>query len=439
MAVALRYAARSDVGLLRKNNQDSGYAGPHLLVVADGMGGAAGGDIASSVAIGHLAPLDDDVPAGDLLAPLREAVHASHTELLERVAGDPSLAGLGTTVVALLRSGSRLGLIHIGDSRAYLLRDDELLQVTTDHTFVQHLVEAGRLTPEEAEQHPQRSVLLRVLGDTESDIVLDEWTYEARIGDRWLLCSDGLSGVVSAETIAEVLRTVTDVDECADALVALALRGGGPDNVTCVIADVVDLDRLPDGAAPTLEPQAVGAASGKSRRPSRSTSAAGRAAALTAAGHETAEDAREPDEEGSPRRRGRLRAALLWLLGIVLVLAVLGAAAYGGYRWSQTQYYVGVDEGYVAVFQGIPQEIGSIALSEVYERSDVQVADLPPFARQRLQDPIAASSLEEAQGVVALLEGERDLQRERLFGPTPTPTPGLTPTPGPTDALGVDA
>ena len=432
MAVALRYAARSDVGLLRKNNQDSGYAGPHLLVVADGMGGAAGGDIASSVVVGHLAPLDDDAPSGDLLARLKEAVHAAHEELLERVRDDPSLAGLGTTVIALLRSGERLAMIHIGDSRAYLLREDELLQVTTDHTFVQHLVEAGRLKPEEAENHPQRSVLLRVLGDNESDIVLDEWIHEARVGDRWLLCSDGLSGVVSAEKIEYVLRTVTDVDECADTLVALALRGGGPDNITCVVADVLNLDSLPDGAAPSLEPQAVGAASGRTRRSSRGSSPAGRAAALGADADENGDDdgAEAPDEG----RRSRLRTLLLWLLGTLLTLALLAAVALGGYRWSQTQYYVGLDREFVAVFRGIPQELGPLELSRVYERSTIRLGDLPPFARQRLEDPISASSLAEARQIVALLQEES----EREPGPEPTPTP--TPlVPDPDDGLGVSA
>jgi protein phosphatase len=428
VAVALRYAARSDVGLLRKSNQDSGYAGPHLLVVADGMGGAAGGDIASSVVVGHLAPLDDDVPAGDLLARLRESVHAAHEELLDRVADDPSLAGLGTTVVALLRSGDRFAMIHIGDSRAYLLREGELLQVTTDHTFVQHLVEAGRLTPEEAEHHPQRSVLLRVLGDNESDIVLDEWVHEARVGDRWLLCSDGLSGVVSAETIEYVLTTVADVDECADTLVALALRGGGPDNVTCVVADVLDLDALPDGAAPSQEPQAVGAAGGRSRRSARGATAAGRAAELAAGPQEEPADD-DADAEGV--RRSRVRTLLLGLIATVVVLAVLAGLVVGGYRWSQTQYYVGVDRGVVAVFQGIPQEVGSFQLSRVFERSTVRLSDLPPFARQRLEAPISASSLEEAREIIELLEEEARPE------PEPTPSPG--PTTSPTGAPDVSA
>ncbi len=419
MAIALSYAARSDVGLIRKNNQDSGYAGSHLLVVADGMGGAAGGDVASSVVVAHLAPLDDDIPSGDLLAGLRDAVFAAHDELVERVAEDPSLAGLGTTVVAILRSGTRLAMIHIGDSRAYLLRDGELLQVTTDHTFVQHLVETGRLTPEQAEHHPQRSVLLRVLGDNASDIVLDEWHHEARVGDRWLLCSDGLSGVVSEDTIADVLSSVHDPGECADILVALALQGGGPDNVTCVVSDVLDLDRLPDGAAPALEPQVVGAAGTAGPRPPL-PGAAGRAAALSTAppGPEPAETT--DDDESS---HGRARRVVIGLVVGVAVLGLLALAGWGAYRWSQTQYYVAVDRGYVAIYQGIPQEIGSLTLSELHERSDVRVADLPAFAQRRLEEPITASSQEDAEAIVAQLE-------EEVPRPTPSATPSGTQTSG---------
>ena len=229
MTIALRYAARSDVGLVRANNQDSAYAGPHLLVVADGMGGHAGGDVASSVAVATLAPLDDEAHGpDDALEELDRALHAAQDELLHRADADPELAGLGTTVTALLRAGSKLAMAHIGDSRAYLLREGALTQVTTDHTFVQHLVSTGKITAEEAETHPQRSVVMRVLGDFDMEIVPDLSVREARPGDRWLLCSDGLSGVVSADTLAETLRSVTDVGSCADRLVQLALRARRP-------------------------------------------------------------------------------------------------------------------------------------------------------------------------------------------------------------------
>ncbi|MBX9244289.1 Stp1/IreP family PP2C-type Ser/Thr phosphatase, partial [Actinotalea ferrariae] len=280
MTIALRYAARSDVGLVRANNQDSAYAGPHLLAVADGMGGHAGGDVASSVAVAHLAPLDDEAHGpDDVLAELGRALTTAHDELLARAEENPELAGLGTTVTALLRSGNKLAMAHIGDSRAYLLRDGELTQVTTDHSFVQHLVNTGKITAEEAERHPQRSVLLRVLGDFDMEIVPDMSVREARAGDRWLLCSDGLSGVVSADTLAQTMRDVTDIDACADQLVQLALRGGAPDNVTVVLGDVVEVDTMRDGAAPATTSHVVGAAALDRNRPTMGgTGAAARAA-----------------------------------------------------------------------------------------------------------------------------------------------------------------
>ena len=262
MTISLRYAARSDIGLVRSSNQDSGYAGPHLVILCDGMGGPAGGDIASAVAIEHLVPLDaDSHQAGELLGLLREAVQEAHTELVTLSASNPDLSGLGTTCIAIMRSGNKLAMIHVGDSRAYLLRDGELTQVTTDHTFVEYLVETGRLTREQARRHPQRSVLLRVLGDAEGDVQLDESIREAVPGDRWLLCSDGLSGPVTGETIAEVLSGVEDPGQAADQLIDLALRAGGPDNVTAVIVDVVE-----DEQQPQTDPQMVGSAANRRAR-----------------------------------------------------------------------------------------------------------------------------------------------------------------------------
>ena len=191
MTIALRYAARSDVGLVRSNNQDSGYAGSHLLAVADGMGGHAGGDVASSVAIGRLMRLDSETPASDMVAALEQTVLDANQEILRRARDEPQLAGLGTTITALLRTEGKFALAHIGDSRAYLLRDGETTQVTKDHTFVQRLLDEGRLTEEEAERHPQRSVLMRVLGDVDADPELDLSLRPAHVGDRWMLCSDG--------------------------------------------------------------------------------------------------------------------------------------------------------------------------------------------------------------------------------------------------------
>jgi len=254
MSIGFNYAALSDIGKIRQSNQDSGYAGPNLLVLADGMGGPAGGDIASSIAIDHLRSLDTEADTPEeALESLREAIAQAHQELCERSTQDPALAGLGTTCIAIRRSQNAITMTHIGDSRAYRLRGGELRQMTNDHSFVQYLVDTGQLTPEQAENHPQRSVLLRVLGDSQEDVTLDESQPDFTVGDRWLLCSDGLCGFVSGQTIGKMLYRSETPQQACETLVELALKAGGPDNITCVVADIVE-----DPQA--QEPQIVGAA-----------------------------------------------------------------------------------------------------------------------------------------------------------------------------------
>ncbi|MCW2779263.1 MAG: pstP1, partial [Frankiales bacterium] len=245
MTLVLRYAARSHTGLLRTGNEDSAYAGPRLLAVADGMGGHAAGEVASAVAIAALAPLDDDLPGPDLLAALRTSAVSANEHLHDMVEGDPALEGMGTTLVALLFAGGRLGLLHVGDSRCYLLRDGELTQITHDHTLVQTLVDEGRISEEEASTHPQRSLITRAL-DGRGDVELDLSVREARAGDRYLLCTDGLTGPVGRrETLLESLQ-IPDPQASADRLLDLALRGGGPDNITMIVADVVESAQATD-------------------------------------------------------------------------------------------------------------------------------------------------------------------------------------------------
>ncbi len=399
MTLALRYAARSDVGLVREVNQDSGYAGPHLLVLADGMGGNAGGDIASSVAIAHLAPLDGESHRSeDLLDRLRTALGNAHEDLITYSEQRPELKGLGTTVIALLRSGARLGLAHIGDSRAYLLREGVLTQVTTDHSFVQHLIDSGALTEEEAEQHPQRSAIMRVLDDGDTKPVLDESIREAKDGDRWLLCSDGLSGFVSAETIARTLTSECNAGRACEELMDLALRAGGQDNITIIIADVVEIDDLDTGDLPSTAPQVVGSAAKDRAKPTRGGSgASAKAAALT---REVSDDD-EHEDENKPRRR-----VFSWVLTVVVVLAILTGGSIIGYRWTQTQYYVGPDDQVVAIYQGIPQSIGPLDFSSVHESTDIELAELPSFVRNTVERTIAADSLEGAEAIVADLRTE---------------------------------
>jgi protein phosphatase len=234
-ALAIRYAARTDIGRVRETNQDSAYAGSRLLAVADGMG--SGGARASAAVIDALKPLEATLPAGDLLNALEQAVAQASTAVggLGDAGGGQSQTG--TTVTAMLLSGSQLALVHIGDCRAYLLRDGGLFQITHDHTVVQSLLDEGRITPEEAASHPQRSLLLRAIDG--STVALDTSLHDARAGDRYLLCSDGLTGVVSGEVIHGTLRDVTDPEQAAAWLIEAANAGGGPDNVSCVIADIV--------------------------------------------------------------------------------------------------------------------------------------------------------------------------------------------------------
>jgi protein phosphatase len=236
MTLALRYAVRSDVGLLREGNEDSAYVSPRLLAVADGMGG--GGELASAAAIDALKPLAAGLPAGDLLNALADAVAAADTAVQDVTAAGPGQAGSGTTLTALLWSGSQLGLVHIGDTRAYLLRGGELFLITHDHTVVQSLIDEGRLTAAEAVSHPERSLLLRALDGTGATADLS--LHEARRGDRYLLCSDGLTTVVPAARIHQVLRTADSPEQVVQELIELANSGGGPDNIACVAADIVE-------------------------------------------------------------------------------------------------------------------------------------------------------------------------------------------------------
>lgn len=399
MILTLRFAARSDVGLVRADNQDSAFAGPHLLVVADGMGGAAGGDIASSLAVGRLAALEGEALGQDeALDKLKEAIAAAHTDIVERAHNDPELSGLGTTVTAILRSGSSLAMAHIGDSRGYLLRDGRLEQVTSDHTFVQHLVDTGRLSVADAENHPKRNLVLRVLGDIDADVPVDISVREARAGDRWMLCSDGLSGVVSRMTIEQTLNEVEDPGDCADALVGLALAAGAPDNVTCVIGDVVDLDATPAEKGKPAAIQIVGSAARDRKKPTQgSASAAGRAAKLTPPPGE------EDEEEDRGRRWHTVRA---WTLPFAALVAVI-AGLWGGYAWTQTQYFVGTSGDYVAIYQGIPETLGSLNLQDVVETSSIKVDSLKPFERERLESGIRTESVSEARDVIESLEEGR--------------------------------
>ena len=426
MALAIRYAARSDTGLIRAANEDSGYAGPRLLVVADGVGGHAAGEVASSVAVASLSTLDEDSPGGDLLERLAGAVHTANSHLRDMVAGDPDLKGMGTTLTALLRAGSRFGLVHVGDSRCYLLRDGTLQQITHDHTFVQTLVDEGRITAEEADHHPQRNLITNSL-DGRADIDLDLSVRETRAGDRYLLCSDGLSGVVSEDTLRETLVQEADTEAACERLVQLALRGGGPDNVTAIVADVVEVETKPPSAVPvTVGAAADGVAQSGPATPAATTDTpAGKAAALRPPPEERA----EPEVlEAGRRRRWPVVAGLV-------VLLLLTAAGFGAYRWSQTQYYVGADGENVAIFRGLSQDVGPLRTSRLYSTEDVELADLPTYQRDRVEAAIATTGLADARRIVRTLEEQAarcQAQAGAATTPAPSPSPSGSATASPT-------
>ena len=444
MTLVLRYAARSDRGLVRANNEDSVYAGARLLALADGMGGHAAGEVASQLVIAALAHLDDDEPGGDLLSKLDGAVREGNSAIAAHVEADPELDGMGTTLTAILFAGNRLGLVHIGDSRGYLLRDGELAQITKDDTFVQTLVDEGRITAEEAHSHPQRSLIMRALTGHEVEPTLI--MREARAGDRYLLCSDGLSDPVSHDTILEAMQ-IPDVAESADRLIELALRGGGPDNVTVVVADVVDYDYG------QTQPILAGAVSGDDDQTAPPNTAAGRASAFNPrriAAKRVAPEPEEPQRKPRPRRR-------MVIAAVLVVLVVLAGLAIGR-EIVRNNYYVSAHEGTVSIMRGVQGSFLGVALQEPFllgclnARNELSlispgqsrgrldcrilgVNDMRPSERAQVTAGLPSGSLDDA---IAQIE---ELARSSVLPvcetPVPTKTSSAPHSPAPTNSPGV--
>ena len=433
MAIALRYAARSDLGLGPKSrNEDSGYAGPNLLVLADGMGGHAAGDVASSMIVGELAPLDDeDVGADQAIRLLERALRSANAKLTKAMRENSDLAGMGSTTIVMLRTGTKIAMAHIGDSRAFMLRDGTFSQITKDHSFVQQLVDEGRISKEEAGSHPQRSVVTRVMTgqpDDEPDTSLRE----ARVGDRFLLCSDGLSDFVGADVIEEILVAAATPEEAADRCVEVALKAHTRDNVTVIVADVVD----PDGDdLPTTVPQVVGAAARSLRDKTKAipTTPAEKAAALsreaTGRGDERDNRAETPELADDPKRSLRSKRLRRGLLSLVVLLVLVGGG-YAAWSWSQQQFFVGADSGQVAIFRGVATAIGPVDLSGLEQRSDVTVAELPVDVQGSVSRTIPATDLADAHAKVDRLRTEAVRCRALAASGMPCgDTPVATPTP----------
>ncbi|MEW2571337.1 Stp1/IreP family PP2C-type Ser/Thr phosphatase [Streptomyces sp. NPDC047070] len=426
MSLSLRFAAGSHKGMIREGNEDSGYAGPRLLAIADGMGGQAAGEVASSEVISTIVALDDDVPGSDILTSLGTAVQRANDQLRMMVEEDPQLEGMGTTLTALLWTGQRLGLVHVGDSRAYLLRDGVLTQITQDHTWVQRLVDEGRITEEEATTHPQRSLLMRALGSGDH-VEPDLSIREVRAGDRYLICSDGLSGVVSHQTMEDTLASYQGPQETVQQLIELALRGGGPDNITVIVADVLDIDGGDTLAGQLSDtPVVVGAVAenqhqlhdnGAMQTPAGRASNLGRQVPGQGGGGEfgppgsgdttgyvpTGGFGDYSDEDFVKPRSGRK-----WLkrsFYIVLALGVLGGGLYGGYRWTQTQYYVGANDDHVALYRGISQDLAWVSLSKVEkDHPEIELKYLPPYQQKQVKATITEGGLNDARSKIDELQ-----------------------------------
>ena len=399
-----RAHAVSDVGLTRSNNQDSGYAGRRLFVVADGMGGHAGGDVASAVVIQHLQTIDEEYATpSEAEQALQSGLLTASDQLADLVAEHPELTGMGTTVSGIALVGRSVVIAHIGDSRVYRLRDGLLTQLTSDHTFVQRLVETGRITAEEAVHHPKRSVLMRVLGDVDAVPDIDTMIFDTRPGDRWLLCSDGLASYVEHEELLATMNDRLPTESTVAALLKLSLNAGAPDNVTIILLDIGD------DLTPVSEPQVVGSAS----RPLQfSPPPPRRPKGLPALLRHPFQTAPVPESHFEPetdeylaalivedRKRLRRRRATAIVI-VVLGIAAVTIGLIAGYNYTQSLYFIGEYLGKVALFQGIQQDLGPIQLSHLVTQTDIRVEDLPPYRQSAVIATISADSLQRADEIL---------------------------------------
>ncbi len=464
MTLVLRVVSHSETGLVRKNNQDSGYASPHLLIVADGMGGAAAGDLASAVAVDTLMRVDESTQGPAMLEVMSNAVEDANDRIADLIADDVSLDGMGTTVTAAMFDGAELGLVHIGDSRAYLLRDGALRRLTHDHSWVQSLVDEGRISEAEAAVHPHRSLLLRVLnGQPGADAEIALLAVAA--GDRLMFCSDGLCGLVDDPEIAELLA-LADRDEALAALVGAARAEGGVDNITVLVADVVETATglVGDDADAAHTPAhassstVLGAAAERPVPPGRlveehEDTVITRTGAVPVPGGVPGAAASEPAEDGAEdagadpgtTRPGSAPAAdesrydplppagRRWarpVVTAVLVLAVVAAGLGAAYAWTRSQYYVGTAGSQVAIYRGVSEQLPGLPLSALYEVQDLEVSTLPVYYQERVRASIDVPSLAAARETVTeLRDAVTRCGRDQPSAPAnPSPSAGGPPS-----------
>ncbi len=421
---SLRAGAATDTGQVRASNQDAVLMAEPVFAVADGMGGHAAGEIASQVAVESL-----QEASATSRRELVEAVQQANRAVWERAEAEPDLRGMGTTmcVVALVHGAApdddRILVANVGDSRVYQLHDGDLDQITDDHSLVEDLVREGRLSPDEARSHPQRNILTRVLGN-EPEVEVDSWEIIPHRGDRFLLCSDGLFNEVDDDRIASVLRRLADPDDAARELVALANRGGGRDNISVVVVNVIDDDHHREaGRSAVATAMAMGAGAFP---PTLSTSLTGTSlpapseAAVGATGS-------GPGNAGAPPPRSGPRLTWRSVLFVCSVLLVLGGAVAAVVWFAQSTYYVGFDDEQVAIFRGRPGGLLWIQPT-LAERTDLALDEVPPSRRAAVAAGKEESSLVEARRYVASLQEQADAERRRTTTTTTTSSTTSTTT-----------
>jgi len=417
MTLALRYVAHSEIGLVRRNNQDSAYTSPTMLMVADGMGGAAAGDLASAIAIRELQEADGPLTGESMLTAIDGAIAKASRAISDLIEDDPALDGMGSTVCGFMFDGAQLGLANIGDSRAYRYRDGVLSRLTRDHSWVQTLVDEGRITEAEALEHPHRSLILRVINGSTQHLP-DLELVDVQLGDRLLVCSDGLCGMVTDAVIAAQMDG--DLPKVLESLIQVAHHEGALDNITIILADVVE-------GEPSGTPEVLGAAAAIDPDDISENT-------ITLQAGQLAEVLPDPvageTARYAPTTKHRLRTTLTVLLAILVPLGLIGGAGYGWYHYTQGLYYLGANAEQVAIYQGIPEPVFNLPLSKVIQEDTTLVTDLPGYYQEQVRTKaLTAESLPAAQKILETLRVKAEqCIKQRPGWHSPSPSVSASPT-----------
>lgn len=418
MTLALRYLAHSEVGLVRKNNQDSAYVSPTMLIVADGMGGAAAGDLASAIAVAQLVKADEAKSTGEaMLTEMNAAITRASDLINDLVHTEPSLDGMGSTVCGLAFDGEHLALANVGDSRAYRYRDGTLTRLSKDHSWVQSLIDEGRITEAEALEHPHRSLILKVING-QPQHTPDLEMLDVQVGDRLLVCSDGLCGMVTDQVISA--RIDGERADAMDALIRVAHLEGGQDNITIIIADVVEGE--PEG-----EPQILGSAAQLDAEDLDNEATLIERVAPPKSAAKPNPNAPEV-ERYAPTNKGRGLAWLKMALAVLLPLLLIGAGGGLWYSYTQEQYFVGPNNETIGIYRGIPEPVFKLPLSQLVQADSTRIMDLPPYYQEQVRQTLPASSLDAARTTLVMLQtkaAECIQQRQQWHNP-PTTSPSAT-------------